>query len=81
MYEYETTVWHGINAPAILTPPRHGFRLRDMHFTETGRTRNYTTGWEFGPQGKVPYIQSMSESKIGHWTLLWERYVPQQENE
>ncbi len=79
-YEYRTETYTGISPPNVLnTPP--GFRLRDMKYVEVGGAESHTTGWEYQNGGRIPFTQSVSRSTYGQWVIIWERYVPDKEEE
>jgi len=35
----------------------------------------------YGGQHSTPYASSSSENVNGHWIVIWERYVPDKEEE
>lgn len=79
-YEYRTDTYAGPSPPSILTPPP-GFRFRDMKYVQTGFAESHTTGWEYQAAGRLPFTQSISGSSYGQWVVIWERYVPDKEEE
>jgi hypothetical protein len=80
-YEYRTQAYVGTIPPDALKPP-DGFRLREMQFVNAGSSETMTTGFHSGPDGSVvPYTQSLHRSTFGSWVVIWERYVPDKEEE
>ena len=49
-----------------------------MKYVETNRSVAHSVSYG-GAQG-TPYVTSSSENVFGQWTIIWERYVPE-ENE
>lgn len=84
MYEYRTETHYMSTPPSVLTPPYVAvgpkFRLRDMQFVPMSKSVTHSVMYG-GPQG-TPYNSAANESIMGQWVVVWERYVPEkQENE
>lgn len=79
MYEYEVQTIYGIQLPPVMTPPRSGFRYRDAKYVESNSNITHSVG--YGGVNSTPYSQSSTESRHGHWTIIWERYVPESEGQ
>lgn len=77
-YEYQTSTYHGPSLPTALVAPI-GFRFRDVKYVETGSVENHAIC--YGGMNSTPYAQSSSTNRIGHWVVIWERYVPDKEEE
>lgn len=79
-YEYRTQVYVGSIPPDVLKPP-DGFRLREIRYVETGSVESHVTGWEYANGGRIPFTQSVGRTTHGQWVAIWERYVPDKEEE
>ena len=83
MYEYRTESHYMSTPPSILTPPLVAsgpkFRLRAMQFVPMSKSETHNISYG-GPNG-TPYSTSSNGSVMGQWIVIWERYVPDQENE
>lgn len=78
MYEYQTSTYYGATMPTALMAPV-GFRFRDAKYVETSSSENHSIS--YGGQHGTPYAQSSMTSSNGHWVVIWERYVPEKEEE
>lgn len=89
MYEYRTETHYGTVLPQTLTPPEPSFRLRDIRQFSVSESDAYSIGREYngfsGPgvsgSNNIPYTQTVMRSISVQWVVIWERYVPEQENE
>jgi hypothetical protein len=77
-YEYKTTTYYGQSLPELLVGPI-GFRLRDAKYVATNHSVSHSI--TYGGMNSTPYPQSSSENVNGHWVVIWERYVPDKEEE
>jgi len=83
MYEYRTQTHYGPSPPEILTPPVSGFRLRDIKCVTTSESHSHSINDRSGLSSSViiPFTTNVNVGKGLQWIVIWERYVPEQENE
>lgn len=91
MYEYRTQTHYGVSLPEILVPPDPSFRLRDFRPIVTSESENVNVSDRYSslptaPGGvsggfAIPYKTGGLRSRSYQWVIVWERYVPEQENE
>jgi hypothetical protein len=90
MYEYRTQTHYGFSPPEILTPPTPAFRLRDIKPVVTGENEVHTVSDRssliYNSTGAassimIPFTTNLSRGRSVQWIIIWERYVPEQENE
>lgn len=66
MYTYNIVTHYGQIPPSLVDAPQ-GYRLRDMKFVETSRSASTFGG------------TSSTETVVGNWVMIWEKYVPDEE--
>ncbi len=90
MYEYRTQTHYGPSPPEVLMPPVSGFRLRDIKCVTTSESHSHSVNDRssaiYGPSGlsssvMIPFTTNVNVGKGLQWIVIWERYVPEQENE
>ena len=81
MYEYKTEMLSGNAPPTLLNTPK-GFRLYKIEPIELARFGSNSMNYECDSLGnRRPYITSSTRNSNYNWLIVWERYVPEEENE
>jgi hypothetical protein len=89
-FEYRTQTYYGSTPPELLTPPFPGFRLREIMPVTSSHNESHTTGDRCSSISNadgvmssilIPYTMNVNRTMNVQWVIIWERYVPEKEEE